>query len=727
MASETASRRGRRPGETSASLRRDLTAVALEAVAVLGGFTLLAIFLTWPLVRSLGGRIYGYPGDSTGTIALLWALAHKTGYHVLGTTHMLLTGAPFGWEFSNALNVQWAFVFLPATLATKLIGEVAAYNLVILSGLVLSGAAMYLLVRRLGTTPLVAAWAGLAYTVFPWHLEKAQGHAGFVHLEGFPLLVLAVLAWHRRPDLRRALLVAAASLLLWTTAGYFGVLGSVALAVLLPVVAVLHRRRHGTLYAIAKLALGGGAALAVLVVIFAVSLAGSSDEGVSAQQNVGELSTYGARPWEYVLPSYRNPYLGDDFAPFLSSHLHGSNFSETSLYVGWLTILLAAGWLGWALARHRRLPPERIFLAVGLPLMIGAALVCSLPSPLPRTGVPTPARFLWEAVPQFRVPSRFIAVVMTGLVPLAALGLNAISARAGRLTSRRSLSAALPAAVVLAAVVITFIELPISRASATTDVDRTPAYYRDVQSAPPGLLVEYPLATADQAVNSEYLFWQRIHERRLVNGAALDTFADAVGQTLVNPSSPETPASLAALGVTAIVLRPSVYAFTGGFPAPTRLGKGYRLLGRHPEASVWQVTARPAPAVAAFRDGFSHAETPPGQPTSRWMVAPEASVDVYAFRPGTYVARFEVSSYGHPRLLRVQGRRSARLFGVFTPRTISVPVQLPQGRSSFRLTARPKPELVPDGRTVSVYVSNWRFAPKRKRPGVPLAAIPMDR
>ena len=117
---------------------------------------------------------------------------------------MELTGAPFGWEFSNALNIQWAVVFVPAVLATKVIGEIAAYNLIVLTGLALTGPAMYLLVRRLGGHPLVAAWAGLVYTIFPWHLEKAQGHAGFVHLEGFPLLVLAVLAWYPEPVLSRA-------------------------------------------------------------------------------------------------------------------------------------------------------------------------------------------------------------------------------------------------------------------------------------------------------------------------------------------------------------------------------------------------------------------------------------------------------------------------------------------------------------------------------------------
>lgn len=79
-------------------------------------------------------------------------------------------------------------------------GEIASYNLTILSGLVLSSVAMYALAHRLGCTPLTAGWAGLGYMIFPWHIWRVNvGHASLVHLEVLPLLFLALHAWTRRP------------------------------------------------------------------------------------------------------------------------------------------------------------------------------------------------------------------------------------------------------------------------------------------------------------------------------------------------------------------------------------------------------------------------------------------------------------------------------------------------------------------------------------------------
>jgi hypothetical protein len=698
--------------------------ILVEAVLVLAGYTALALWLTWPLSKDFEGSIYGYPGDSTGTIALLSWLADKVGYHVVGTTHLSFTGAPFGTEFPNALNIQWALLFAPGTLATKLVGEVAAYNLLVVSGLALSGSAMYLLMRSLGSLPPVAAWAGLVYTIFPWHLEKAQGHVGFVHLQGFPLLVLAVLAWHRNPTFSRALLVAGASLLLWMTAGYFGVLGSVSLCVLLLVVFVFHRHRLGTRRALGRLSLAGAFTLAVPVLIYGLSVAGNP-KGVGNPRTPEELFIYGARPWEYVLPSYRNPAFGDDVGTWLAAHLHGSNFSETTLFVGWLTITLAMAWLVWALLRRRSLTADLALLAVALPVLIVVAGVFSLPSPIPRTDIATPGRVLWELAPQFRVPARFVVVVMTGLVCLAALGLGALCAAVARSVRRPGLAGLLAGGVCAAAAAVSLIELPLEASPATTNVSILPPYYKAVRAAPPGILAEYPLAHADQAVNSDYLFWQRKHGRRLLNGAQLGTFADAVGQALADPASPETPAALAALGVSVVVVRPTTYSLTGGPSELPPLVRGYRQLGSEAGSVVWEVTAPPAPAVAAFKDGFGPTETPPGSRAGRWLYSDSGTVDLYARRAGAYRARFRVSSHGRFRVVRIRGDQDFRLVSVARERMIEIPLRLPRGHSHLVLDARPGTEQIPDGRHVSIYVWNWQITPVRGRPrSEPLEPFP---
>jgi hypothetical protein len=623
---------------------------------------------------------------------------------------VLTAGAPFGYEEGNGVNITFAFVYFPAYVVAELGADVAAYNAVVLSGLVLSGVAMYWLVRRLGGHPLVGAWAGLVFVVFPWHLEKAQGHAPFTHLEGFPLLVLAALAWRKRPTPAMGLLLIASAAILWTTAGYFGVLALVALGVLVPLAALGHRTL-GTAQALRAAAFVTGGILAVVAAVYGVASLGSTEGGVATTRGVGELNTYGARPWEFVLPSYRSRFFGDEVQDWLVAHLHGSNFSETSLYVGWVTILLAGGWLGWVVFRRERIDRELRFATTAFGAIVAAGLAFSLPSPLPGTDIPAPSRLIWEFAPQFRVPSRFIALVMTGLVPLGALALQGLrSAIVSRARPGRLGTAAATALCLLAAIA-SFIELSISPPAVTTDLGTPPAEYAAVRKAPDGVLAEYPLASAEHGITSNYLFWQRAHGRRLVNGAWPGSFAEAVRQTLVDPVTPGTASALAALGVSVIVVRPNTYSFTGSSHVPPAdLGDGYRLLERTSSGvSVWKVTAKPAPAIAAFTSGFGPPETSRGQPTQRWMTERTATIDFYAEHGGTFLARFQVGSYARDRVLDIEGYGGTRSFLVNAPRLVSIAVRVPAGRSSVTVTASPDPEPIPDGRTVSLYFSNWTF------------------
>lgn len=699
------------PSGATVALPLSRLTVVFESLAVLLATFCLSVLLTWPLLAEFGDHIYGLGGDSTGTMAGFRTWAEEAGFHITGISHVGSAGAPFGYDQGNGVNVQSAFAYFPAYVITEAAGEIVAYNTVVIAGLGLSGAAMYWLVRWLGCGRLPAAWSGLVFVVFPWHLEKAQGHASLAHLEGFPLLLLAVLAWYRKPTFARALLIAAASAVLWTTSGYFGFMGLVALGALFLVAAVLLLRQVGLGQAVRRLIVPIGASLAVPVLVYGIASQGAAENGIATPRNLHELVFYGARPWEYLVPSYRNPLFGDDVAPWLVRHLHGSNFSETSLYVGWITIILAAGWLVWALAQRSQLSSDLRYATLGLTATVAAGLAFSLPTPFFRTDVPTPVELIWEVAPQFRVPARFVALVISALIPLAALGLSRFTlAVMGR--QRSAVVAAVAAgAVCVVAGVLSFLELSISSVT-LTNLHKAPPEYAAVRAAPRGLLAEYPLVSADQGMNSDYLFWQRVHGRRLVNGAPQGTFADAIRQTLVDPRTPGTADALAALGASVVVVRPSVYAFTGGPTAKTAVvPDGYRGLARTSSgAAVWRVTAPPAPAIAAFSSGFYPPETTTPGSTMRWMGS-TGEVELYTRTPGLYRTTFTLASYAQPRRVRIEGRRGARVLKAPT-RTLpaSVLLSLPRGRSLVRLTAVPGAQALPDGRQASVYVSNWRLS-----------------
>jgi hypothetical protein len=482
---------------------------------------------------------------------------------------------------------------------------------------------------------------------------------------------------------------------------------------------VIHRRRFGAhKAAIGILSVGGGALLVVLVMSLFARL-GNIDTGYFVARSEGDLIGYGARPWEYVVPAYSNAHFGT--AGWLTAHLHGSNFAESSLYVGWVTILLAGGWLLWAFAARRRLGPELKFVAVGFTAVVAAALLFSLPSPIPHTSVPTPSRLVWEVASQFRVPTRFQGLVMAGLVPLAALGLAGIGKKA--LVAFRSRAAVVAVCAVFG--LLSWFELSVASPGLAT-LTPPPPEYLALRKAPPGIVAEYPMVALDEARNSDYTFWRRVDGRRLLNGASRGSFPNAVREALVDPLAPGTAAALSTLGVSTILVHPDVYTSLGvPRQAPQDLGSGYRLLRRFPDGtSMWKVTAPPAPALATFGNGFGASELT-GREPSRWLLKNDGTIEMYARRAGLYRARIGMVSYGRPRTVWIVGGRGSRRF-VAPPggADFSVLLHVPAGQSTLTVKTRPGPERIPDGRSVSVYMSNWQFA--RARPagaGSPRAVV----
>ena len=138
----------------------------------------------------------------------------------------------------------------------------------------------------------------------------------------------------------------------------------------------------------------------------------------------------------------------------------------------------------------------------------------------------------------------------------------------------------------------------------TSSVRDAPPAYAAVERTPAGVLAEYPLTASWEFPTLGFVYWQRVHGRPLLNGAAENTDADAIRRMLIDPVAPGTAPSLALLGVTDVVTRPDTFkwqnAWTPGDPAS--YGPGYRLLDREPSGvRVWNVVASPAPAVAAYR------------------------------------------------------------------------------------------------------------------------------
>jgi O-antigen/teichoic acid export membrane protein len=651
----------------TAQLRR----VALETSLVLLGTTAFVCAFMWPVVAHLGSTITGSLGsDSTGSVAWFWTLQHETGYHLLGTTHHTMSGAPLGWDEGNGLNIQWFLPYYPGYLATKLFGPVAAYNLVTLAGYVLSGASMYLLVRYLGCARLVAVWAALVFIIFPWHIARAE-HASLTHLEVLALLVLALVAATRRPTWIRFGFVGAATFACWLTSGYFGGMAVVTAVAFGLGAAVAIRRRRGLVLAAGTT----GAALVASGLVAIGSYASGANAGAGIHRDASALYAYGLRPVELVVPAARHLVFGLGLDSFWARHAHGSNITEISNYLGLLTFALAIGWIVVAYRRRSSMRETRLGeVTAGLVAAFAVGFLFALPSPL--GGVSMPSKWLWDRISAFRVPSRWDPLLMTVLLPLAALGLQAL----WQILARRR--RVLGVAAVAVAIAVSFGELAVHTVPRFRTVPVPAEYAALTSTTPNGILAEYPLGYSDI-----YRLWQRVHDRPLVNGAPDGTTADQVRMVLLDPAEPGTAQSLSLLGVTAIAIHPGGPADVPVEPREPTRATGYRLVGRYPDgASVWDVVARPAPALVVPAGGFL-APTRTGNATIEFPLASQpGTLELRAKAPGVVMLTFAttVQGGGSTTVHIGDGNRDVAV-PVAGTTPVAVSVQVPRGRSELFL------------------------------------------
>jgi O-antigen/teichoic acid export membrane protein len=654
---------------------------ALEGLLVVGGAIVFVCALFLPVVGHIGSTIVGRPGsDSTGSVWAFWRLEHEGGgYHLFGTTHHTLTGAPFGWDEGNGLNVQWLLPYYPTSLVTKLVGEVSAYNFTLLAGYVLSAVTMYALVRYLGCSMAVSAWAALVYVVFPWHLLRVE-HASLVHLEVLALLIMALAAAARSPSSPRYVLVGIATLACWLTSGYFGTMAVITTVAFTAAAALTTTRSLG-----ARLVLGStAAAVAASVPVGIASVLSGVGRGGGLLRGVGDISGYGLRPLELILPATGNVVLGDRLESFRDARLHGSNPTEATAYLGLLTIVLALAWLVFAARSWATLAHRLRSATAGLIAAATVGLLFAFPSPVSIFGfeIAMPARYVFDLTPAFRVPTRWVPLVMTAVIPLAALGLQA----AWRALARHGTGAQV--ALVGGALAVSFLELAVWPAANRFRTEPLPPEYVAVERTPPGILAEYPLGYSDL-----YLLWQRIHGRALLNGAPAGTTADDARRVLQDPATPGTAQALALLGVTAIAIHSQGHADVEVAPRVPEAGEGYEPVARFPDgSSVWRVVARPAPALVVPTGGFAPPRREDEGRVGYPLVSPSgvATIEFIAIESGVVRLVFDAEPPGERRqALRVADSDSERSFtlGALTP--VSLLVEVPRGRSFVEVKTDP--------------------------------------
>jgi hypothetical protein len=674
----------------------------LELVAAGLVYFAFACHFTWPMVRHIGSVWYGGIGDPIGSISTYTELV--TGHHnpfLPGVLSQLAApeGQPISWTRNLAAFPSITVNYVLA----DVFGAFVAYNLYIFIAFVGTGTVMFAFVRRLVGNAWIALICGWAYAFYPFAMLNAGGHADYAHGWVLVLMVWRMIEMHWRPTTRNALLAgAAAALAMWWTPYFLLIGGAGYVAALIGSVLVQWRERR------LRPALRAHLVAAVIVGVFLVFVGALSlgptgtGEGVRTN-NLAQFNAYSARPLEYVVPDIQSPLFGSDTSHYLVTHLHGSNFAESTLYLGVTVVVLAL--IALIVLARRRLDPRLAGATVIVAVVAVVALICSAP---PRgevlgINVPFPSAVIMHVTSTWRAYSRFVVLVMLAATLLAGVGLHALIA--GRRLPVRVL------VLVLAAVVV---PLDLWSTGSGTNTNAVPADYTFLAHQPRGLTAEYPLVPA---IDDDFwdIYYQSVHHMPMINGYGSGSLGEQRAVSLSNLAVPATAPRLAALGVRYIIRESAPPQY--GLPSPGVPGRGFEKLFTAASGTVYRVTARPSgPALPTISTGFFAAEKELNGTEFNWLGASAGTIELAGGCPGCHgILEMTVASFARPRLVTIEGAGR-----VLLRRWVSHPVSLrlplrAQRVENVTMTTAPGPQSIhattgaPDPRSVSIQVSSLRY------------------
>ena len=445
-------------------------------------FALLTAVMTWPQVIKLATHASGHHDVYFNLWRMGWVA------HALSSPAGLFDGNLFYphdrvLTFSDALLVE---ALTAAPLLWAGVPPALVHNLVLLGGIVLSGAGAYMLARHLTGSTGAAAAAGIVFAFAPYRFE----HYMHLELQWTVWIPWAFWALDRAVDtgrLRFGVMTGVFIALQFMSSIYYGVF----LATLLGLTAVLllleqqqQRMRR------AALALALGAVVgAAMCVPYALPYFETRNE--MGARSTGEIAAYSARPADYLVATQDNYFYG--------SNRPRRGGPERRLFPGVMAVLLA---LTALLVSE---PSTKVIVYL---LTFVAAFELSLGV----GGFTYP--LVYDYVPLFgslRAPARLGIFVVFLLAILAAYGYAALE-QAVRGRARPVMAIAVSAVLMLEYWVAPLTLLPYPNSP--------PPLYAWLATQPRGLVAEFPLPTLDTLPGDEarYAYMSTFHWMPTLNG-----------------------------------------------------------------------------------------------------------------------------------------------------------------------------------------------------------------
>lgn len=496
---------------------------------VLGLFYFLVVCLfTWPLIFHLKTRIYGYPGDAFAIVHRIWYEKEKIP------------------EANPPIRAEGQLVF--ETLATgfgKIFHEITAYNLIVLVALFFSFINTHILTAWIFKKNDIAVPIAVAYGISQYNLWQGMQHIEFVLAASFlPLLLLSLIKIEgmERCAPKQTFFLAISFSLIILSSFYIGFFAAIFVIAFFFLSRIFGGRAKIVNYLLAFLFLIMLTSSATFPIIKSYfnkedqSVTALMVKDISSKRKTEELIAYGAKPWDYLSPSINHPVFGKaviSFYGYLKQHLSyqfkSAYLPERANFIPFTIIFLAIyGFFVSVKDRSKRfLPLATAFLTF---FMVWVSLPGKIHIPVLDLNFYSPSWLIFKIVPFFRVYARAGVFVLLCFLVLAGFGIYNL------LSSNSSHRARLWLFLISLLIIFENLNFPPFNA---TDLSRIPEVYGWIKSFPKNVvLIDYPRDNSKNDVDggcedqldpkvardfSYDLFFQTIHEKKLVRGADFST------------------------------------------------------------------------------------------------------------------------------------------------------------------------------------------------------------
>ncbi len=535
-----------------------LARLARSGWAALLFFVLASSVYTWPLVTRLQDTLpdWGDAADVGWRIGSIAQQLRLDPLHLYATKafYPLTNGLALDELVTGQALLAAPFIWLTSNLTL-------AYNLLNFSSYVLSGFAMWLLVRRLTDSGTAGLVAGAIFAFSPWHIGQ-YGHLGLGAQEWMVFALYFLLRFLETSNASRRTLTGKSllELSLFTiffvlqalAVGYYAFFETILVGLFLayyfafgsgaaPRAWQVLRGKKATVDAFdwrrlarqfGLLALAGLVALAILIPFVLPFVQAQSQSGF--ERSLNEVSYWSAGVTS-LLRTTTHSWL---YAPVEVGLFGLQTSTERELYPGLVTLLLALAGIFAPLTwkAERRVTSAWLFGIValtGLVLSFGPSFNLEAYGEGP-TGIVLPYLWLYNYLPGFdalRVPQRFGMLMMLGLAVCAGYGVARLQLWSRKRAQANSLVAQRPRAVggvALALVLAEFFAFGMPAVPTPTGAAAPPLYNwlasNDASKVigKNDLLLELPVGQTDNPINTNpiYLVYGLSHNRPMLNGSS---------------------------------------------------------------------------------------------------------------------------------------------------------------------------------------------------------------